>query len=92
MKITKVNYSMSIKKQISSYEPMEVFYAMEAEAGDDWKEALREIRSKVRAVMKAEEITLETYKKIMARPLRSSSIKEMDEAEKEFSKQLDNIK
>lgn len=82
---------MSIKKQITAYEPMEIFYAMEAEAGDDWKEALAEIRSKVRAVIKAENKILETYKKIMSKPLRAASAKEMDEAEKEFAASLDKL-
>jgi len=90
-KITEVSYSMSIKKQIASFEPMEVFFSMKSETGGNWKEALKEIRANVRKVMKAEEKTLETYKKIMAKPLRASSVKEMDEAEKEFAASLDEI-
>jgi len=90
-KIIEVAYSMSIKKQISQFEPIEVFFSMKAEAGDDWKEALKEIRSNVRKVMKSEETTLETYKKIMSKPLRSSSAREMDEAERSFAESLEKI-
>ena len=93
MKITEITYSMSLTKQIADYEPMNVHYSMKAEvAENDWKTSLRELREKVKAVISSEEKVMDTYKAIRSKKsYGASSARELDEAEKEFSKSLDLI-
>ena len=88
-KITEITYSMSITKQIKDYEPMNVHLSMKAEVPEsDWKTALREIRDKVRAVIKAEGKVMTAYQSVSKKPFGASSARELDEAEKEFANNL----
>lgn len=89
MKITEITYSMSVTRQISDYEPMNVHYSMKAEVDGDWKEDFNELRKKVRAVIKGEDKMMEMYKGFARRKPTASQVREYDEAEKEFIKSLE---
>jgi hypothetical protein len=83
---------MSITKQISDYEPANIHFSMKAEVPEnDWKMCLKEIRNNVREVIKNEGKILNVWKAAAKMKYGSSSVKEMDEAEIEFSNQLNKI-
>ena len=91
-KIVEISYSMSITKQIREYEPMNVHFSMKAEVPEnDWKMCLKEIRDKVRDVIKNEGKVMNAYQAMVKKPFGTSAVKEMDDAEKDFYNSLDKI-